>query len=128
MAQDIEITRLQWALNQDLLQIGATLERLRVLSTLGFFDDGPAAEHQRAARVLGAYADTLACFKREVHTADEATILRARIEGNLALVTSFLAHDPAYLREPEFSVMLRQTVLASAEKGGSIEEQREVGS
>ncbi len=120
-------TRLNWAINQDLIKTGVTLERLRLLSKLGFFDDWPEAEQQRAERVLNAYAGTMVCLNREPQTADEAAMIRAGIEGNLALITGFLASDPPYLREPEFSEMLRKAVLVAAERGGSIKEQREVG-
>ncbi len=120
-------TRLKWAINQDLIKTGVTLERLRLLSKLGFFDDWPEAEQQRTERVLNAYADTFACLNREPHTADEAAMMRAQIDGNLEFIHDFLASEPAYLREPEFSEILLKTVLISSEKGGLIEKQREVG-
>ncbi len=128
MALDAETARLKWALNQDLIPIGVTLERLRLLSTLGRFDTWPEAEHQRVERVLDAFAETLAYLNSEPQTTDEVVTIQAGIERNLEVFYKFLASDPAYLAEPEFSVMLRQTVLASAKKGGPIEQQREVGS
>ncbi len=125
MLQDTETIWLKWVSNQDLIQAGATLERLRVLSTLGVCDTWPEAEQACAERVLDVYANTLACLNHEAQAVDEAAQMRAQIDSNLALIIDFLASDPPYLREPEFSALLLKTVLGSLAR--AIEQHREVG-
>jgi hypothetical protein len=117
--------RHQWVTHQDLIKTGVTLERLRLLSKLGCFDVWPEAEQQRTERVLGAYADTLECINREPKTADEAAMTRARIDENLEVINDFLATEPSYLCEPEFSeVLLRSAVETSTQ---DVPTERQIG-
>jgi hypothetical protein len=122
----VRTNRHQWVTNQDLIKSGVTLERLRLLSKLGCFDVWPEAEQQRAEHVLGAYADTLECINREPKTADEAAITRARIDENLEVINDFLATEPSYLCEPEFSEVLLRTALETSKQDVPMEQRIEV--
>ncbi len=122
----MKINRHQWVTNQNLITTGVTLERLRLLSKMGFFDNWPEAEQQRAESALDAYADTLECINRESKTADEAALTRARIDGNLEVISDFLVSDPKYLCEPEFSDALLRVAVIEPKKGDEpVERQRE---